>query len=139
LTRPDAAALARLHAAAFAGSERAWTVVELASLLEAPGVLVAITGADGFALARTAADEAELLTLAVAPNSRGRGLGAYLLGRIETQAAAQDATRIFLEVHAGNAPALRLYSSAGYRQIGRRRDYYAPGRDALVLSKELCP
>src|SRR4051794_2499243 len=67
----DAAPLAALHSACFA---TAWNAAAITALLATPGTF-AFHGDDGFVLARTAGDEAEILTLAVAPAARGRGLG----------------------------------------------------------------
>ena len=145
-----AEALAAIHAAAFAGAGRAWSGPEILSLLtEAPvGLRLAhhehpprgALAPAGFALYRTAADEAELLTIAVAPADRRAGLGAALLGACEAGARLAGAARMFLEVAEGNAAARGLYARAGYRECGRRRGYYlheGTREDALVLEKPL--
>ena len=131
------AALTRLHAACFT-VPRPWTEAEFAGLLGAEGaILVAEPG--GFALGRALAGEAELLTIAVAPGARRRGLGRRLLARFLAEAAARDAAEVFLEVAEDNAPARALYAEAGFAQAGRRRGYYlaADGAttDALVLRR----
>lgn len=100
-------------------------------LAEAPG---------GFALFALAADEAEVLTLAVAPGARRRGLGAALLAAAAAAAAARGARSIHLEVAEDNAAARALYARAGFAETGRRRGYYArPGgrTDALRLRRAL--
>lgn len=127
-------ALAALHAAAFT-VPRPWTAEELAALLAHPGAVLA-AAEQGFALARVAADEAELLTIAVAPAARRRGLGRQLLARVLTAAAGRGARSVFLEVAADNAPARALYAMAGFAEAGRRRGYYG-GADALVLRRPL--
>jgi ribosomal-protein-alanine N-acetyltransferase len=132
-------ALARLHAAAFAG-ERPWSAAEFALLLSLPGAL--LLGEDrAMLLARLAADEAEVLTLATDPAHRRQGLAATLLGRFHAEAALRGAARAFLEVASDNLPARALYAAAGYREDGRRPRYYrrANGRaaDALLLSRPL--
>jgi ribosomal-protein-alanine N-acetyltransferase len=147
-----ATALAAVHAAAFAGEGRGWSSLEILALLTEPAISVRVAGgtpaeADGalapagFALYRAVADEAELLTLAVAPERRRRGLGAGLLAACEAGARAAGATRMFLEVAAGNAAARALYDRAGFRQCGRRPGYYRRpdgGRDdAVVMEKAL--
>ncbi len=134
-----AAVLARLHAAAFAGRARGWTAQEIASLAEAPGAALLIDGAPprGFALLRVAADEAELLTIAVDPAHQGRGLGAALLARVEALAKAGGAAAMLLEVEADAAPARALYARAGWCGVGVRRDYLGPGRDSLILRKAI--
>jgi ribosomal-protein-alanine N-acetyltransferase len=94
----------------------------------------------GFMLSRRAADEAEILTVAVAPAERGRGIARALLARHLGRLAALGITRVFLEVDDGNRPALRLYARAGFREVGRREGYYARAegaRAALTLRRDL--
>ncbi len=133
-------ALARLHARAFTGVPRPWSTAEFATLLASPGVQLVDAGS-GFAVIRTAAGEAELLTLAVAPEARRRGHGRALLARAEARAAAAGAAEMFLEVAADNAAARALYAAAGYAEAGLRRGYYSASggaaADALVLRKAL--
>lgn len=133
-------ALARLHARAFTGAPRPWDAAEFATLLAAPGVQL-VTVEAGFALIRAVADEAELLTLAVAPEARRRGFGRALLAGAEARAAEVGALEMFLEVAADNRPARALYAAAGYAATGLRRGYYrgfeGPAVDALVLRKAL--
>ena len=134
--------LAALHATAFTDTPRPWTAAEIAALLAQPGTLLA-EAPRAFALGRVAGPEAELLTLAVHPDARRRGLARALVGRIEAMAAAAGAEEIFLEVAATNAAARALYAGLGYAQTGRRPRYYArpaaPPVDALVLRKRLAP
>lgn len=131
------AALAEIHAACFT-VPRPWSAAELAELIASPSTLLA-EASDGFALARVAADEAELLTIAVRPEARGRGLGSALLRDVLAAAAARGAGRMVLEVAADNAAALALYRREGFAECGRRKGYYvAPdGRriDALIMAR----
>ncbi len=83
-------------------------------------------------LARAAADEAEILTLAVRPEARGKGLGRALLQAAINQARTLGAATMFLEVGADNPHALALYAGLGFAKVGARKAYY-DGRDALVL------
>jgi len=132
-------ALAALHARCFT-SPRPWSAVEFVALIDAPGVFL-LGDAAGFVLGRALAGEAELLTLAVAPEARRQGAGRRLLAAFEAGAAARGATEAFLEVAADNAPALALYLGAGWSEAGRRRGYYrraeGPAADALTLRKVL--
>ncbi|MGY6410552.1 MAG: ribosomal protein S18-alanine N-acetyltransferase [Alkalilacustris sp.] len=130
--RPDR--LARLHAACFT-RPRPWSATEFAGLLAAPDTLLA-DAPDGFGLTRVTLDEAELLTLAVAPAARGQGLGTRLLAELMARAAARGAAAMLLEVAADNTAARVLYARAGFVEIGRRRGYYG-GTDALVLRAPL--
>lgn len=85
-------------------------------------------------------DEAELLDIGVAPTARRQGLGARLLAEVIATARAAGATRLMLEVRAGNQAAQALYQRAGFMVTGRRKGYYpAPdGReDACLMDKPL--
>jgi ribosomal-protein-alanine N-acetyltransferase len=132
----EAEALAALHAAAFSGADRPWSAEAIADLLRAPEVFLARV-AEGFALGRAVADEAEVLTLAVAPRAQRRGFGVALVERLAAEAARRGAARLFLEVADDNAAARALYARSGFAEVGRRRGYYAPGRDAVILALEL--
>lgn len=79
--------------------------------------------AAGFVLSRHAADEEELLLIAVRPEARGRGIGRALIGELFRHAKARGANRVFLEMRSNN-PARRLYREVGFEPIGERRDYY---------------
>lgn len=122
----------------------AWTRTQCAGVLGLPGVrlLLARSGAEpaGFALIRTIQDEAELLLLGVRPRFRRTGIGRGLLDAARAAARAAGGERMFLEMREGN-PAIALYRSAGFAEIGRRVRYYrgADGKpiDALTLSCRL--
>jgi ribosomal-protein-alanine N-acetyltransferase len=126
-----------MHAAAFA---EAWSVRALAELLAAPGTFAFHTP-DGFVLARVAASEAEILTLAVPPDRRRRGTGAALVGAAADEAMVRGAHQIFLEVASGNVAARALYAGLGFAEVGQRKGYYASGpverEDALILRSKL--
>ncbi len=128
--------LAEIHATAFPLGEK-WSEGAFATHLALPGVFGCIAEPGGMILARVAADEAEVLTLAVAPEARRRGMGRALLQAAETEAAHRGATAMFLEVAANNRPAQALYAAAGYTEIGRRCRYYPNGDDALVMRRAL--
>jgi [ribosomal protein S18]-alanine N-acetyltransferase len=134
---PDPDHLAVLHASVF---DSVWDAAALSDLLAAEGV-DAVCEPDGFILIRTVADEAEILTLAVRPEARGRGLGADLVRRGLAAAARRGATRIVLEVADDNPAALAIYTKAGFEQAAVRPRYYArpdgSRRDALLLALNL--
>ncbi len=120
----------------------AWTAPQCAGLLPMTGVWLSLAREGevvvGFALSRIVRDEAELLLLAVHRSSQGKGVGQTLLDRFGAVAASKGAEQLHLEVREGNH-AVRLYSRNGYREVGRRRNYYN-GRDgqlfdALTLAK----
>jgi [ribosomal protein S18]-alanine N-acetyltransferase len=81
----------------------------------------------GFVLSRLAADEAEILTIAVDAAYQGRGVGRALLSENLRQAANAGAKAIFLEVAKDNAPALALYGRFGFVKVGERAGYYRRG------------
>lgn len=124
-------ALADLHRRCFT-NPRPWQAPEFASLLSGPGCFL-LTRPQGFLLGRAIVGEAELLTLAVAPEARRAGLGRALVQEFADIARTRGAETAFLEVAANNAPALALYRALGWREAGRRRRYYGPHLDALVL------
>ena len=120
----------------------AWTAPQCAGLLPMTGVWLSLAREDeavvGFALARVVANEAELLLLAVGRTSQRRGVGQMLLDRFASVAASKGAEQLHLEVREGNH-AVSLYRRNGYREVGRRRNYYSgcDGQlfDALTLAK----
>jgi ribosomal-protein-alanine N-acetyltransferase len=137
---------AALHGESFVPlGERAWTRQDLAELVASPGVtgllLQAAGRGAGIALCRVAADEAELLTIAVRPTERRRGAGRRLLTAVIERARGAGARTLFLEVGADNPPARALYEAMGFRVVGRRAAYYrrgeGPAADALIMRLSL--
>lgn len=124
-------AMARLHAVCF-GRPRPWSAAEINDILTMTGSF-ALTAPQGFLIGRVVAGEAELLTLAVAPEARRRGVASALLDRFAAASHSRAATTAFLEVAADNAPAIALYQRKGWAQAGRRRRYYDAATDALIL------
>lgn len=132
----DATALADLEARVF---DDAWDSGRFVALLGQDRFLAA--GAfDGprlcaYLTAYSLAGELEIVNVAVEGALRGQGLGGALLRFVLDRAARRGVGRIVLEVRAGNAPALALYRSCGFRRIGLRPGYYAgSGEDALILA-----
>lgn len=138
----DAPVLAVLHGDGF---DDPWTAETFAGLLALPGsfghLAIARDVPVGFVLARVAADEAEILTLAVAAGSRRRGLGTLLVNHAIAAAAEAGAERMFLEVAEDNGAGQALYRALGFAETGRRPGYYGkPGqqrRDALLMSRAI--
>jgi ribosomal-protein-alanine N-acetyltransferase len=138
----DAGAIATLHSVSF---RRGWSEQEVEELLLDRAVVAhrATLGRKfaGFIMARQAADEAEILSVAVARSSQGRGLASQLLTLHLRRLAGLGVKAVFLEVDEHNAPAIRLYSRAGFREVSRRPNYY-PQPDgktaaALVLRRDI--
>lgn len=138
----DAVSLATLHAASF---NRGWSEHEFEQLLTDRSVIAdrATSGRTnvGFILSRRAADEAEILSVAVARSWQGRGLARRMLDQHLRRLAGLGLHAVFLEVDGDNQPARRLYARAGFREVGRRPGYYAqPGRPAtgaMVLRRDI--
>jgi ribosomal-protein-alanine N-acetyltransferase len=128
--------MSSIHARAFADDEF-WDERIIAGQLSQPGVFGLLDKRGGMLLARLAADEAEVLTVAVVPERRQQGLGEGLMAAAAEEARLRGATRLFLEVSTRNPAARGLYQRLGFAQVGRRKAYYANGDDALVLSKDL--
>jgi ribosomal-protein-alanine N-acetyltransferase len=95
----------------------------------------------GFSVSRMAADEAELLSIAIAESHRGRGLSNKLLLTHLGHLAGHGIRTVFLEVEENNQPARRLYQRAGFAIVGRRERYYrqAGGEplNALLMRRDL--
>ena len=131
--------MAALHALCFT-SPRPWAAAEIAAFLADP-LCFTLTEPESFLTGRAVAGEAELLTLAVAPQARRRGLGAKLVQRFLYQARLRGAATAWLEVAADNAAGLALYTRAGFTESGRRRGYYrrpeGTATDALILRRDL--
>jgi len=113
-----------------------------ALLVNASGALIEenYPQAAGFVLSRHAADEEELLLIAVLPQYRARGLGQTLIDRLLDTACSRGVTRIFLEMRRDN-PAIHLYRKVGFEPIGERANYYkmADGKriDAITFARSL--
>ncbi|MDN3721529.1 GNAT family N-acetyltransferase [Roseibium salinum] len=94
----------------------------------------------GFLILRTAADEAEVITIAVHPRQRGRGIGKKLMETGFFRLYAERCHHLFLEVDAANQSALLLYRSLGFKEVGRRKGYYGSSDadgTALVMRIDL--
>jgi [ribosomal protein S18]-alanine N-acetyltransferase len=134
----DAAAIAAVQAASF---QRGWGEDEFRSLLIERNVVGHRTmigrALIGFILSRLVAGEAEILSVAIAPGWRGRGLSRPLLDLHLRRLAGLGARSVFLEVDEKNTPAGRLYRKAGFYEVGRRQGYYQGGATALVLRRDL--
>lgn len=91
-------------------------------------------GISGYVVALDAADEGEILNLAVAPGGRRHGLGRALVDRAVEALKARGVRQLYLEVRESNAPARALYAERGFEEVGRRKQYYRrPVEDAIVL------
>jgi [ribosomal protein S18]-alanine N-acetyltransferase len=135
----DAPAIAALHAMSF---DRPWGLMEFERLLAEENIAshVAAGGsaradAEGFVLSRIATDEAEILSIAVAPERRGEGVARRLLDAHREVLVLSRVRTLFLEVEDTNDPALALYRRQGFQEVSRREAYYrkADGSAATAL------
>ncbi|MEA2882056.1 MAG: [ribosomal protein S18]-alanine N-acetyltransferase [Bradyrhizobium sp.] len=121
----DTPRLAQLHGASF---HRGWGESEFEQMLRERNTLVHRLRQGrsiiGFAVSRMAADEAEILSIAVDARHRGRGLSRKLLLTHLGHLAGRGVRTVFLEVEENNLPARRLYARAGFGVVGRRERYY---------------
>jgi ribosomal-protein-alanine N-acetyltransferase len=138
----DGAVLEALYAACF---DEALAPATRESLLASPGMWASIAwtkpagarAAAGFAIARSIAGEAEIVSLGVRPDARRRGIGTALLADTLCRAVALGAAAVYLEVAEDNAGAIALYRGAGFEVTGRRPEYYprksSPHVAALIM------
>jgi ribosomal-protein-alanine N-acetyltransferase len=78
-------------------------------------------------------DEGHILNVAVRSDCRGRGVGRLLVERAVHECRARGAETVSLEVRPSNVAALSLYRSLGFRETGRRKNYYENGDDAILM------
>lgn len=137
----DAPALARLHGPSFAHPWSALTFESLISERSVSGHVAEERGIVGFILTRSAADEAEVLSIAVETQHRKAGIGRRLLQAELGWLARRGTATVFLEVEAGNAPALAIYHAAGFVAVGSRPGYYrakdGSRHDAVMMRVDL--
>jgi len=141
-TMRDAAKLSQLHRASF---HRGWGAGEFESMLAERNTftqrLMLGRTPIGFIISRLAADEAEILSVAIAQAQRGRGYSRDLLAKHLGHLAGRGIRRVFLEVEENNQPAVRLYQRAGFATVGRREQYYRDAHgaklNALIMQRDL--
>ncbi len=133
---PDAPAIAALHGASFA---EPWDAHSMAEFLGSPSCLCLIASPrddappQAFLIARKAGDEAEIITIAAAPECRRQGVARALVQAAMADLRGAGAAKLFLEVEEGNGAARGLYASLGAIPVGRRPAYYRNGADALIF------
>jgi tRNA threonylcarbamoyladenosine biosynthesis protein TsaB len=137
----DIPTLAAHHQQSFT---KGWNAADLAGMLSVPGTQALVIESQGrvagFIMQRAILDEAEILTLAVAPELRRQGLGKTILQGALATARATGISSIFLEVNAHNVAALALYKACGFAETGRRKSYYATPQgteDAILMAKKI--
>lgn len=137
-TVDDVAAVVALERVCFDEPWNADSVAtEVAAADRIARVAAGADGIEGWSSTSVVGDTADLLRVAVDPSVRGRGLGRVLVDDVLRHASRAGAERVLLEVAEPNAAARALYAATGFREIHRRRRYYAGGADALVLERVL--
>ena len=145
LTLVDAIEVFGLEKAIF--TKEAWSLAQVKEEISGPRRLYLgaihsddgkerIVGYGGIALSGESAD---IHTIAVVDAFRRQGIARKLMARLERWAKDQGAREFLLEMRVGNSEAKPLYESLGYREVSIRKDYYAPGMDAIVMRKEIEP
>ena len=137
----DAASLANLQAQKL---PPAWPVSDFENLCTHPN-RIALKAEDdggllGYAVVQYAADEAEILSIAVAKEAQRRGIGSAILGACIAECERKSIAHIYLDVAEGNRAALKLYGKFGFGVLARRPNYYQAGRSvpetALIMRLE---
>jgi [ribosomal protein S18]-alanine N-acetyltransferase len=144
MSSADVSAVSRLEVALF--GEEAWSPHMLASELAGePGKYYLVAADDGViagyaGLLAPGGGQADVLTVGVAHDRWGEGIGAALLQSLLAEAGRRGCTEVYLEVRVDNDRAQRLYQRHGFTRVGLRRGYYQPsGTDALVMRREIRP
>ena len=134
----SSAIVSHIHHAAF---DRGWSEKDIIEMLNIAGTEIALAQivdeAVGFAMIRSIADQAELLTIATLPSHRRKNVAATLLKHSIIKAQNLGATSLFLEVAQSNSSAHKLYIKLGFVETGRRKAYYSNGDDAIVMARSL--
>ena len=136
----DVPAMARIERDSF---EAPWSADEITKDVTAGGnVYVAVALADeeraGYAEIRKIAGEGQIYNIAIAPEFRREGIGEALLRHLIDKADADGCKLVTLEVRSGNEAAMELYKKLGFREVGRRKGYYAKGgEDAVLMDLDL--
>lgn len=118
---PDIASLVKLHAASF---QQGWKESDFNDMFAVAGTMALVTE-EGFAVVRQLGTEAEVLTFAVNPEVRRKGIGNALTEAMKDWLRQNNADSVFLEVRESNEPALNMYAKAGFVRISERKAYYS--------------
>lgn len=137
-TLADGSAIHHLHERTL---DTAWSEPAIRDLVDRPSTIAFVAEDDGtlagFVLAQVVLDEAELLSIAVAPQHRRRGVAATLIDALLAHLRTVDVRRLFLEVAQDNRAAAALYARCGFTEFGRRKGYYVrptgTAADAIML------
>lgn len=124
--------LAELHKQCF--PDRPWSASDFADLKKSGCEIIASD--NGFIVWRAVADQAEIISIGVAPHARRNGIAGALILLMEQELKKSSIVNVFLEVSEVNSPAKKLYEKYGFKPTGRRPKYYN-GTDAIIMQKDL--
>lgn len=124
--------IAKLHQLCF--PHKPWTANDFTDLKNSGCEIIA--SQNGFIVYRVTLDEAEIISIGVHPDARNTGIASAMIGIVLSELKKSGVKTVFLEVAKDNTPALRLYKSNNFVQIGVRPKYY-DGTDAVLMKKEL--
>ena len=135
----DVSAIAELEKVCFSDP---WSENSIASEVENPLSYWLVAEVDGvvagYVGSQTVLDASDMMNLAVSPDYRRQGIGQALVKALVEHLQQNKVIALLLEVRVSNTPAIALYESLGFEQVGRRpRYYHNPREDALILRKEL--
>ena len=114
--------------------DRPWSASEFADLKKSGCEIVA--SENGFVVWRVTCDEAEIISIGVAPEMRRNGIAETMIILMEQELKKQNVVNVFLEVSEVNYPAIKLYEKCGFKPAGKRPKYY-DGVDAIIMKKEI--
>ena len=121
--------------------EHPWTRTAIEDLINDKNKLCLVIEADGRVIsyvgAETVLDECNIGNIVTDKRCRGMGYGNKLMSALMDELASRAITKVFLEVEFDNRPAIALYEKQGFERYGQRRDYYGPGKDAVLMTKAL--
>ncbi len=124
--------IVELHKQCF--PDKPWSESDFMELKKSGCEIVA--SENGFIVWRVVADQAEIITIGVAPNARRSGIAESMILLMEQELKKQSVVNVFLEVSEANCPAKKLYEKLGFLVVGKRPKYY-DGTDAIIMSKTL--
>lgn len=135
LNTKDAERMAEIHAQSFF---KGWDAADMGAHIQKDLCFGFGRPLDGFIVISSAADQAEILTIATDPAHRRRGIARALLDISETELVENGVDTLFLEVAEDNDAAIKFYKGAGFEPIGRRPAYYKRevGRVAAITYRK---
>ena len=124
--------LAELHKQCF--PDKPWSASDFADLKKSGCEIIASN--NGFIVWRAVADQAEIISIGVAPNARRQGIAETMILLMEQELKKSSVVNVFLEVNEVNVPAKNLYKKMGFLPTGTRPKYY-DGIDAVIMQKDI--